>query len=90
MTTNVTTRLAAFVVITALAGGCATYSPRTEFETRIDLQETFLETGVEAPDRWWEDLGDPDLTRVDDIVIDAEGATATQETTWGQIKVIYQ
>lgn len=33
---------------------------------------------------------DIDLTRIDDIEIDAEGATPTQETTWGKVKQLYR
>jgi hypothetical protein len=34
--------------------------------------------------------GDPDITRVDDVVVDIEAPNATEESTWGRIKAIYQ
>jgi hypothetical protein len=34
--------------------------------------------------------GDPDLTRVDDVLIDVDLPTAADATTWGRIKTIYR
>lgn len=63
-------RLAATVVLIALLAGCSVYSPRTEFEPRIELRDSFLDTGLQAPERWWEDFGDPELTRVIEATLD--------------------
>ena len=32
----------------------------------------------------------PDITRVDDVLVDAVGASAIEETTWGSLKDLYQ
>ncbi|MCP4662730.1 MAG: TolC family protein, partial [bacterium] len=63
-------RLFAVVVATALLAGCAVYSPRTELEPGIELQGSFYDTGVEAPDPWWEDFDDPELTRLVEATLD--------------------
>ena len=57
-------RLTAAVVATALLSGCSTYSPIIGLEPGIGLQESFSDTGVEAPDQWWEDFEDSNLTRL--------------------------
>jgi NodT family efflux transporter outer membrane factor (OMF) lipoprotein len=58
------------LTVLILLAGCTTYSPRTEPEPRVRLQESFADTGVEAPDRWWEELDDGDLTRLIEATLD--------------------
>jgi len=57
--------LAAFLFV-----GCSVYTPRAEFEPIVELQETFLDTGIGSLDRWWGDLGDPELTRLIEAALD--------------------
>ncbi len=52
-----------WVVTAALLAGCSIYSPGAELEPRVELQESFLDTGVEAHGKWWEAFDDPELSR---------------------------
>ena len=63
-------QLTAVLTVTALLAGCSTYRPRIEPEPMVELQASFLETGVEAPNRWWEDFGDPGLAEVIETTLD--------------------
>lgn len=63
-------RLAAVVAATAVLAACSLYRPRTELEPEITFRGSFLNTGVEAPDRWWEDFEDPELTRLIEATLD--------------------
>lgn len=70
------------VVAAALVAGCAVYSPRPALEPRIQLRESFFDTGVEAPDRWWEDFDDPELTRLIEATLDDN---LTLRTAWSRL-----
>ncbi|MCD4751133.1 MAG: efflux transporter outer membrane subunit [Thermoanaerobaculales bacterium] len=61
---------AAVVVAMILVAGCSVYSPRTEVEPRIELRDSFPDTGLQVPDRWWEDFSDPELTQVIEATLD--------------------
>ena len=58
------------VVVTTLLASCSSYSPSLEIEPGIELQESFLDTGVEVPDPWWQDFGDPELSRLIEATLD--------------------
>ncbi|MCP4899075.1 MAG: efflux transporter outer membrane subunit [bacterium] len=63
-------RFASILLITALLSGCSVYTPPAEYEPKIDFEESFLDTGLETPDRWWEDFNDPELAKVVEATLD--------------------
>lgn len=64
MSALLTRRFAALTTVVALCVGCSIYTPPTEYEPRIELRESFLSTGNDAVDHWWEDFEDPELTHL--------------------------
>jgi len=70
MNTHIPLRSATPITIAVLLVGCSIYTPRTEFEPSVEFQESFLDSGLEASDRWWYDLGDPELTRLIEATLD--------------------
>lgn len=70
MNASFSRRLTAVIAVTFLLASCSTHRPPTELEPKVELRESFLDTGVEASDRWWEDFDDPELTRLIETTLD--------------------
>jgi len=63
-------RFVATILVAALSVGCSIYTPREDFEPMVELRKSFLESGIGSPDRWWDDLDDPELTRLIEATLD--------------------
>jgi NodT family efflux transporter outer membrane factor (OMF) lipoprotein len=57
------------MILLLLTGSCASYSPVTDVEPRVELPESFSEQGIEAEDRWWLQLEDTALGELVDTVL---------------------
>lgn len=75
-------RLTAATLSTALLPGCSVYSPRIQIQPRVELRDSFQDSGIEASDRWWEDFDDPGLTRVMEATL---GDSRSLRMAWARL-----
>jgi NodT family efflux transporter outer membrane factor (OMF) lipoprotein len=74
--------LVTIVALATLTAGCSTYQPRAEFGPRFQLQQSFMEAGVETSERWWEDFQDPGLDLLIESTLDDN---LTLRTAWSRL-----
>ena len=87
MSTSFFSRFAIFVT-TLLLVGCSLHSPRSELGPTIELREGFLDTGVGARDRWWEDFDDPELSRLIEATLDDNLSLRMAWSRLGQLRAL--
>ena len=82
MRTQLRQRFVAVTLAAMLLVGCSIYTPRTNFEPTVKLPDSFLDTGVEAPNRWWDDIDDPELARLIEATL---GDSLSLRMAWARL-----